>query len=77
MSKDVEVLAIKALVTELLLLCPSFAPAERCKGEKTEVSARADEERSRQRRDGIQEVGNKAAHEVPMRRLKAQKRGKK
>jgi hypothetical protein len=72
MSKDAEVRAIKALVVELLLLWPSFAPAERCKGEKTEVGARADEGCSRQRRDGVQEVENKAAHEVPIRRLKVE-----
>jgi hypothetical protein len=77
MSKDAEVLAIEALVVELLLLWPGFAPAGRCRGEKTEVGARADEECSRQRRNGFQELETKAAHKVPMRRLKRQRRGRK
>jgi hypothetical protein len=70
MSEDAEVLAIKALVVELLSLWPSFTAAKRYKSEKAEVGARVDEERSRQRREGVRESENKAAHEVPMRRLK-------
>jgi hypothetical protein len=79
LSKNAEVLAIKVLVMELLLLWFRFTSAERCKGEKAEVGVRVDEECSvfRQRRDGFQELETKAAHKVPMRRLKRQRRGRK
>jgi hypothetical protein len=76
MSEDAELLVIKALVVELLSLWLSFTLAERCKGEKAEVGARVDEECSSQRRDGVQESEDKAAHEVPMQRLKSQRRGR-